>query len=506
MTPINRTPPLGQPIFSPIALTVALCIVAGPCLSQASAQDSTQRFDRTLEQIKRERELRAEAGVPTTQRALIDIGGYTGFSIFSFDDSSGGNHTLRQWDINLYTTVNIDNAHQLYVRGRFKYEDWNAGDDSTGDGDGWQATLERGVYRFDLTRALQAYGQEPPDFNVILSGGRQLIHWANGLTLSQDIDGADITLTTRQVDLEILAGVTREDTVDFDSSRPDFEDHTKRGFYGGMVRYRPVPEHQLFIYGLVQQDNNNHDFDPDPLAAARAADPMHVYPTLPTTFEYQSWYLGVGANGNVGDHVLYGVEAVYEGGTGLSNSFDATISSITQTQESISAFAASITLDYLFLDANRTRVSGQLLIATGDDDRALSTSDTFGGNTPGTDDTAFNGFGLVNTGLAFSAPVSNLIMVQSSVSTFPLPSSSAFKRVQVGASLFGFFKFDSGAPIDEPTGHSSYLGTEFDVFLNWQLLSDIAFTTRYGVFFPGASISGDRDARHFIYTALTLAF
>ena len=45
-------------------------------------------------------------------------------------------------------------------------------------------------------------------------------------------------------------------------------------------------------------------------------------------------------------------------------------------------------------------------------------------------------------------------------------------------------------PIDEVTSDDRYLGWEPDVYINWQVTSDVTFAFRYGVFFPGTAILG----------------
>jgi hypothetical protein len=146
-----------------------------------------------------------------------------------------------------------------------------------------------------------------------------------------------------------------------------------------------------------------------------------------------------------------------------------------------------------------------MIFASGDDDR-LSSSDTFGGNKPGTKDRAFNAFGLLNTGLSFAPSVSNLLAFRVGVATIPLPDLGPMRRMQVGSDFFLFEKFEPDAPIDEPSGSGKYLGWEPDVYLNWQLTSDLTLAVRYGVFFPNADVLPSDESRQFIFVGLTYAF
>jgi hypothetical protein len=80
----------------PLALFL---LVAASSASSAQAQTSLERFDRQLEQIRRDTESRALADVPPEQRALIDYGGFLSFDYFSIDDANLDNHILRQYQL-----------------------------------------------------------------------------------------------------------------------------------------------------------------------------------------------------------------------------------------------------------------------------------------------------------------------------------------------------------------------------------------------------------------------
>jgi hypothetical protein len=459
----------------------------------ARAQDARglERFERQLEQIQRENRVLADDAVPVDQRMLVDYGGYVTGSFAAIDDPDQETHVFRQYDLVGYGRVNVDGAHELFARVRTTYRDFNAGDAFGRHGDDWvEPTLDRAHYRFDLARHLESTGGVTPRGNVVVQVGRQLVNWGNGLTLSEEIDGADVVLSYDPFSLELLAGSTRTSVADFDSSRPGFLGDTQRAFFGALLGAQ-LGTHRPYVYGLVQRDNNDRD--------------TLVTGDVVTRFAYDSFYIGIGSAGGLTDRLSYGVELVYEGGDALSNSFESPFDQVEQTEEDVHAFAADLRLDYAVPDANRSRFSAELIYATGDSDR-LSTSSTFGGNEPGTDDTAFNAFGLVNTGLAFSPDVSNVLIGRLGASTFPFPREDLFSKLQVGIDGFAFSKANPDAPIDEATGEHRFLGAEADLFLNWQLSSDVALTVRYGVFFPGPAIETDHDERHFLFTGITYAF
>lgn len=486
-------------------------LVAGILVSMwatlASAQVQLDRFERQLEQIQRETRLKVDTAIPTDQRMLIDYGGFVSFNLLLLDDPGQSTHYLRQYDLNGYLRLNIDGVHEFFVRARTSYRDFNSGDDFDGNGDDLvEPTLDRAHYRFDLRRYMAAYKGEAVDYNVAVQVGRQLVHWGSGLTLSLELDGAIVTLENGPFSLDLLIAQTRDSITDLDSSRPSFTDETDRIFFGGKLTYTGSTRHRPYAYLLVQDDQNPNE-TLNSIVGATA---------ISTQFKYDSFYVGLGSTGNLSDNLLYSVEFAYQGGESLSTSFSlaptlvVTDFSGLQTEEEISAAAIDFQLDYLFNDVNRSRLSGELIIASGDTDRQHSTN-AFGGNFPGTSDTSFNGFGLLNTGLAFSPNVSNLLLVRLGGSTFPLPTTKMFKRLQIGTNLFIINKLNRSAPIDEDTSSKTYVGFEADFFANWQITSDVSLAVRYGVFFPGAAIGGlfantDHDPRHFLFTGLTFSF
>jgi hypothetical protein len=479
--------------FIPIAAALLLGLPGGA----ARGQISLERFERQLEQIRRDTRLQADQNVPADQRAFVDYGGYFTASYLSLDDPQLHNRALRQYDFTAYGHVNLDGAHDFFVRGRGFYRDFNDGDSFDDSVNGWDGRLERAYYEFDLARYLASTRGQQTDGDLSIKVGRDLAYWANGLTLSQEIDGAVINLQYGNAALQILAGITPTDTVDIDPSRPNFDGNTNRGFYGAMASVG-IGTHRPFAYVLVQRDYNDDDSSSGDIGGA----------TVTTKFDYNSNYFGIGSTGALSDRLAYGIEAVYESGDTLSNSFSVTNGAVTpvpQQRDNISAWALDAQIEYLAPDIRHSRFSGEVILASGDSDR-LSTSSTIGGNKPGTKDHAFNGFGLLNTGLAFAPVPSNLLVLRGGVSTFPFPGVKALRRMQVGTDLFLLAKLQENAPIDEPTTNDRILGYEPDFYLNWEITSDVTLALRYGAFIPGEAIVADGKIRQFFYAGVTFAF
>lgn len=479
--------------------SLLLLAVASIAYGQVPQQDAKQlQREAQLEQLRGlelDYRMRANDRVPAGQRMMIDYGAVVTVNYLSVDDYLGDNHGLRQYDLIGYARVNLDNVHEIFARGSWSYQDFNAGDSFNGDGDQQVGPeVDRLYYRYSLGDALSAYRGERPQFDLTLKGGRDLVYWGNGLVFTQTIDGGFIDLGNDRAKVSFIGGMTPKDTVDFDSSRPHFDDDTHRFFYGAMAQLR-VGDHRPYIYALGQTDNNDDD--------------TLVMGPITTDFDYNSYYIGIGSVGSLTNRLRYGVEFAYEGGNTLSNSFELAqgggLIPVPQTRDDIEAYAIDIKLDYFLEDYRQTRLSGEFLLGSADPDRGQSNT-TFNGNAPDTKDRAFNAFGSTNTGLAFASSPANLMVWRVGASTFPMPDSGALRRLQVGVDVFVFSKLDSDAAIDEPTGDEAYLGWEPDVYVNWQITSDLTLAARYGVFFPNASNMVDDDPRQFLYLAATLAF
>jgi len=479
----------GLYLVPPTTLLLSLVPYA---LGQPAAATSVERFERAAEQLRRETFGLITSEVPPGQRALIDYGGYLTFSYLSFDDSNKANHAFRGYDLVGYGRVNFDNAHDIYVRGRLTYRDFNPGDSFEGEADHLEGHIEEAYYRFDLAAHNAAYHRSSTgDGNISFQLGRQFQTWGNGLVLSQFVDGGRVTARRGALSLQAIAAVTAHDlTVDFDASRPSFEDDTSRGFYGALAEVQ-LGAHRPFAYAMVQRDHNSNG-------------PVEIGP-LSTRYQYNSYYIGIGIDGSISDRLSYGAELVYEGGDTLSSSFNAqTLQPIDQQQDPIRAYAALVRLDYLSTDRQRSRIGVGLMLASGDSDRGDS-GNTVDGNRPGTTDHGFNALGFVDDGLAFSPSLSNLLVVRGTVSTYPLTSVTSLAQLQVGVNLFAFAKLRRSGAIDEPSDNQRYLGWEPDLFLNWQVADDVTFVLRYGIFFPGDALPSD-DHRQFFYAGLTYAF
>lgn len=483
-----------HPRRRPTARAAAALSLAAACLTPWFPADAlAQREQRRIERAVRSADLsyipQVDTSLSLTERAMFEVGGFASLTFINLDDSDSNNRTLWQPEVTLYGRAIIDGGHTVFARTRFQFREFSEGDSFDGRGDRWtEPFLERYWYDFDLRRLVAAYEGREQEWNVGVRVGRQFVDWGQGLTLSETLYAVRPRASFGRFGFEGLAGVTPTDEsiTDFDASRRGFDNDTERAFFGGLARYAWRDLDEVYAYVLHMADWNSGN-------APRA-------PIGPVDFDYDATYLGLGARGTFTNTLLYEAEAVYQFGESRSDPLRGV-----QGAEDVSAWAARAQLSKVFRDERRSAVELEVLAASGDDDR-LITTDTVGGNAPGTDDTAFNSLGFVNTGLAFAPSFSNLLQARLGASTYLLRGTGGWGELQVGVDGFWFMKLDEDAPIEEATTDDRQLGFEADLYANWRLTSDLTLVARYGLFFPGDAIAGDSDARQFLYLGATLSF
>jgi hypothetical protein len=459
-----------------------------PAVAQSrTAHESQQEADEFLqrqEMLLREWEQSLAAEESALSDVDFDFGGWYSNYIFLFDDGLNSSRTFRRYDLRLWSRLSLDQgAHEFYARVRTSFLDFNTGDSYDGQDDDVEGpNLERSFYHFDLGRARGDRGRLDPDGNLMLHFGRDLVTLGSGLTLATPLDHVAAIGAYGDFSLRALAGQTVGSTTDFDASR--YADRTERAFFGAELRYHGVERQEPFVYVLWQQD---HQVEPWPRPFQR--------------FEYDSFYLGAGAEGELWERLGYNVEGVMETGSAYGDRQ-------WLRTNTIRAWAFNAQLEYFIPGPHRARVEAEYLFGSGDGDRPGSPTNSAGGHA-GLDETdnSFVAFGYRNTGLAFAPRYSNLHMVRVGASCYPWPESEWFGEFEMGTDWFAFHKHQSAGGVSDPTADLAYgwLGWEADVYANWRITSDVAATTRLGLFFPGSAFSDD-GTRAFLLVGMTWSF
>ena len=446
---------------------------------------------------------------PIAERALVDVGGTARFGFSIIDNAKSQEQLEYTYDVRLFCRAELDGGIRFFGRLRFLYDDWEytgtlgLGPDPREDG--WQWPIGE-IYwgEFDLAGYTESRsGRRWADFNLILRGGRNYLIWAQGLVLSNYVYAfqADLKLGDLLV-TGLVAQSAGYDTVDWDTSRPGFDTDTSRLFSGAKLEWQGIAGHRPYVYYLWQNDLNGGQQDSLP----------QVLPTIPTTFRYNSGYVGAGSSGSIGPSVVYRSELAWEYGTTLSNPADYTIPppfAVPQVNDSISAGAAVVGLTWLARDEGDTRLDLQALVGSGSKYRADSGT-TFGGIAPGKADTSFNSLGYINTGLALAPEPANLFCPSLGGSSNLLPTVEGLSELRLGVSGYLFMKVDNEAPLSVYTlpGGSNLVGGEVDCTLDWRFSSDLNFNIRYGIFLPNTGVfpADQGGARDFFYSGVTYAF
>jgi len=461
-------------------LAAAIVVLAGTAAAQP-IPSGRRVYD---EQLR----VRLDQQQAAARQCGLDGGGWFSFAFFNYDDvAPDKERTLRQYELRLWGSFTLEGVHNFYVRAVAGYDDWNSGDNpQTYRGDDFRGPrIERAWYKFDYNRLVRNRTGRDPDVGFVVDVGRDYHEIGTGLVLALPLDAVRVTGSLGNWQVGGLIAKTIESTPNIDSSDA-VSTHMDRCFYAVQVRYKGFDRHEPFAYYLWQRDGTT----------PRPRDPLQRY-------DYDSNYLGIGSEGSLAflPHLRYLAELVFESGQGFPEG-------VRTRQEEIHAMALDVLLEYLFDVKHHPKVAFEYLWGSGDSDRRLSSSATVGGNQYRTRDEAFNAFGFRDTGLAFAPQISNLHIFQLAVSAFPLEELELFRRMEIGSKAFFYTKDKRDGAISDvtATADSSWVGWEWDVFVNWRMTSDVSLTVRYGVFQPGAAFEDNDQWRHFLYAAVSYSF
>lgn len=467
------------PALTVAATAAAWCLAPIDAAAQGRASDAYLNRQRALEDDVR---AQMERDLPIDQKIDFDWGGWYNTWFMLFDDGVNSSRTLRRNDFRLWGGLTLDQgAHEFYARMRMSYLDFNRGDSYDGNEDDLDGpNLERGYYQFDLQRAMRAYqGKNTPN-NFKLKLGRDLVEFGTGYALSLPLDQVLMTADVGKFELTGLVAQSVRSTKDIDRTRPGSE-HMDRAFYGAQVKYKGFQKHEPFAYVFWNDDKSGQ---PPWWRLQR--------------YGYDSFYAGLGSQGELWRNLRYSTEWVFE--TGESHRY------LHCGTADIRAWAWDATLEYLSQRPMKPRFLAEYMFASGDSDRLGSPTGTIGGNRWG-DDTSFSGFGYRDTGLSLAPRLSNVHIWRAGASFLPFEEHDWLDRLELGTDWFLFWKNRSDGAISDPTAdeRSGYLGWEMDYFANWRITSDLSLTVRYGTFFPGEAFS-DETTRTFFLTGLTWSF
>jgi len=465
-------------------LLFVLVACSGLPLASATAQSTTAGESFLRQQRVVDEKLHQERMeiAPLAEMLHFNWGGWLEYYLFHFDDGVQKSRFAQRPSLVLWTHLSADNgAHELFVRMRLRYSWFRPGDELDRQEDWWGPNFDRAWYQIDIGKAFRLMRPSDP-YQLKARIGRQPVLFGTGYALDLPMDAVQLDARLCHLRLLGLFGRSIGSTPNIDRSEP-VDSHMHRLFYGVQAAWEGWQRHVPFAYAIWNDDKTDE----------RPKDWRQNY-------SYDSAYFGLGSRGEAVRNLTYWAEAVFETGRSYGNGQFL-------RRDRIEAWGWDVGLEYLFDLPWRPRLAAEYLFASGDPDRQGSPTSAAGGNSVGTRDTSFVAFGFRDTGIAAGLFPSNLHIFKFAASCTPFPQIEFLHNLEIGTNWFIYAKNRQRGAISDFTAdrREPFVGWEMDYFVNWRLSSDLSWTTRWGVFFPGDAYS-DRGARNFIFTGLTWSF
>jgi len=457
-------------------------VAAAPALAQRDARTPSDNL--LTQQRLIDRQVFEQRREQAPLNSLLDWqwGGWLEYFLFDFDDGVQAQRVSQRPGLAAWTRLRIDDgAHEFFARVKMSFEQFNSGDEFSRPHDWTGPNLERGWYQIDVGRA---FGWTNPDDPIQFRAriGRQEVRFGTGYALDMPLDAVVANLKLSDFRLTGLLGKTIARFPNVDRSRP-VANHSARRFFGAQLTYEGFERHEPFAYALWNDDFTD----------ARPKHPLKRY-------AYDTRYFGIGSRGELAHNFNYWTEWVIESGHSFGDGDF-------RRRDRVRAWAWDVGIEKLWDHPARPRAALEYMFASGDRGRLLSPTSSAGGNRGDRDDAGFVGFGYRDTGISASPVNSNMHIWRAGGSFVPLYAYDAFRDLEIGSNTFLYYKHHRRAAISDPTAQqfAGYVGWEMDTFVNWRMASDVAWTMRWGMFFPGDAFQ-DRSSRSFLLVGLTWSF
>ncbi len=449
--------------------------------SRATGESVDEQFRIEIEKWKalEKTELKILEG---EDRIVIDYGGWLNFRHDDYDDDDNDSSTVDALDYMFSAdfrfwikttlkpppTASYENEHSLYIRLKDLHVD---------------SQPEDRVGGYDHDGPHLDYAYVILDFRPLwLEIGRRYFSVGQGIAYGNLNDGVELLVSLQNWNLRSLFARTLPHEDNIDLSIPQGEEKSERFYYGLEATYLGIPNQGIYGYLLVQKDNSKEDPE----------DPFH-------DFSYDSEYFGLGAQGKIIPTMHYWAEVIKE--TGESHVFD------TKEKKDVSAWGGDFGITYDLAVYSHPNITVEYGFGSGDEDR-ISVTDTQDGNIFGKDRN-FLYFGFLPTGYAFAPRLSNIHFLKAGVLLKPLERYPFLRNFTFGMDYYRYYKDKEAGGISDPdTGLSDDdLGSEIDLNISWQILSDLSCTLEYGHFDPGNAFRDSaNDSEDYFSVSLTLTF
>lgn len=464
------------------AALLACAVGVAPAWGQATDADENRFLQQQRlidEQLRQQRRELA----PLDGWMDLQWGGWLEYYLFHFDDGVQSSRRVQRPGLAFWTRMQLDDgAHELFARVKLRYTHFRRGDEIERQEDWWGPNFDQAWYQIDFGKALHL-SERGGRSHLRARIGRQQVVFGTGYALDMPQDA--VLLDGRLADLRILglAGKSIGSYPNIDRSEP-VDSHSDRMFYGVQLSYEGWARHVPFVYALWNDDRTDE----------RPRDWAQNY-------RYDTFHLGFGARGELWRNSSYWAEGVVQSGRSYGHRAIA-------DRDAIAAYGWDVGLEQRFDLPTQPRVAAEYMFASGDADRLYSPTNAAGGNRAGTKDTSFVGFGFRDTGIALAPVNSNLHIWRLGGALTPLERWELFREFELGTNWFLYYKHHARGAISDPLADdfAGYVGWEMDYFVNWRFASDLAWTIRWGTFFPGSAYHDADSSRHFLFTGLTWSF
>lgn len=459
-------------------------LAVGAALPPVAAQDeqAAQRFFQQQRLVDEQLRQQRQELAPVQSFFDFQWGGWLDYYYFNFDDGLQSSRVFHRPSLAIWTRLRLDDgAHELFARMRLRYTYFHPGDEIDRQEDWVGPEFDQLWYQIDVGKAFRLTEPSGP-MQLRARVGRQTVRFGTGYALDLPMDAVLLDAKLSDLRVQGLFGKSILNYPNIDRSEP-VDSHMDRLFYGVQLAYEGWQRHVPFVYALWNNDRTDE----------RPKDFFQNY-------SYDSFYLGFGARGEIVHNLNYWAEGVFESGRSFGHgSF--------LRRDYIEAFGADVGVEKIFDVPTRPRLVAEYMFAGGDGDRWHSPTNALGGNRRDRRDTSFVGFGFRDTGIALAPTLSNLHVWRAGGSLAPLDRWEFFRDLELGTNWFLYYKNQSSGAISDPLASEwrGYVGWEMDYFINWRLSSDLAWTLRWGTFFPGSAYS-EQDCRHFLFTGITWSF
>jgi len=461
---------------------IFFCFLLLLCAKLALAQTDYQSLRRIEEETREELKKTEELPTKEEKDFVWDFGGWVSHYFWRYEDSDDRKdytpvRETNYTDLRLWVKATLYKKHIFYSRLKNIYiAKRDTSSRYTGIDDDYDGPhLDLGYFNFELIKP----------WHLIV--GRQYFYLGKGIVYNRIHDGVQVSADYPSFSLKIFSSRTKpsEDRIDF--STPSFDKRGWQHFSGIEAAYLKNKNFIPYLYFLYEKDHPKEE-------------PEDVF----QDYNYDAYFYAGGLCAKANKNLSWWLELIKENGENYADSFV-----VSPEKKDIDAWAAIVGTEYNFSLLTHPSLEFEYAWGSGDNSRISTTNTAGGGNLYG-NDTSFQYFGYYFAGYRLDPRLSNMHIYRMHLSLRPLEKFKFGKNILTGVKFFVYRKDKKNAGIyeDAPAvGESKDIGKEVNFYLYWIIHPKVAWSLRYGIFFPGGAYPENTDAStQYLGTYLTLSF